>query len=670
VFQSMKGPAKWKFRDDLIGVNMNSLAATNTVPCAISTNRLPKQMPRALFYWQNSPSVVLASILTLAGVLPAHGATVLEKKVVYDLGPGGQIKEYRRLRVKLETPSDLDRWDSYSIYLDENRHLVNFEGWVTSPAGRRSKVGRKQQDKVEYTGGGTLYDSSHYHLVEFDGLEVGSTLEITFQVREDTYFPSEQVGLLGSDPITNLEVSVRGASAAWRWRLDGPATDLEVQATEGGVRVTGKNLAAFDPSALAAGGGASQPVLRFAWGGGDSWQDIGLWYRDLLAEVPRNDTEIQQLAARLTQGSETPRQRLEALLAYMRQKVRYVAIEVGIGGYRPSAPGDVLNRKWGDCKDKSILLVDLLRAVDITSHPALIRSDTGSRIDAEFPSPNQFNHVIVAVPGEQLELTEDDPTAGGFLFLDPTQTRGAAGWLHPAVQDQQALVVDAEGGRLTRLPVRPQYESRVLALDLEITPEGNAIGRAGLRLSGRSAARFLHQMENAPPERTAEDVRSIFSHLLPGSRLSEVGWSEEEGDVPQMRMAMAVEIDGLVEGLESARSPSFRMVGLSATPEPRDIADLETPAAISANIAKTIWRLRLPEGWCKPAEGEKVTETTIGDFRQTTTHDDSGHISIERTTEITQPWVGVEDLGELKKLALAEHRAAKRRIRLQCAEDG
>lgn len=628
------------------------------MPKASSWSRSSLRYAAVLFF---------ASAFALVTVAPA--ATVLEKKVSYEIGPADQMTENLRLRIALETPSDLDRWGTYAVYLDENRKLVNFEGWVTSPTGRRIKVGRKQQDKVEYATGGSLYDSAQYHLVEFEGLEVGSTLEIAYEVREDTYFPAHRIHLLEGDPIQNLDVSVRGAGSGWRWRLDGPATEFQVEGSEGGVRVRGANLSAFDPPPLAAGGGATVPVLRFAWGGGDSWQEIGLWYRDLLAEVPRDDGEIRKLAAELTRDAETPRQRLEALLTYMRQKVRYVAVQVGIGGFQPSAPGEVLDRKWGDCKDKSILLIDLLGAVGIAAQPALIRLDDTSRIDTEFPSPDQFNHLIVAVPADQVEVAQDDPVGDGFLFLDPTQTRGAAGWLHPGVQDQQALVVDSNGGRLARVPVRPQYESRVLVLDLEITPEGNAKGRAGLRLRGSPAAAFLDQMENAPPERTAEDVRGIFSSLLPGSRLSAVGWTEEEGDVPQMRMSMAVEIDALVVGLDSDRSPSFRMAGLRATPDPGEVADLETAAAVSARTSATVWRLQLPEDWCRPQAEEKVTETAVGSFRQRVVHADTGHLSFERVTEIDRPFVNQDELNELKNLALAEHRAAKRRVRLACPKE-
>lgn len=93
----------------------------------------------------------------------------------------------------------------------------------------------------------------------------------------------------------------------------------------------------------------------------------------------------------------------------------------------------VVSRAWGDCKDKSPLLVDLLREVDIEALPALILLADDRRIDPQFPSPNQFNHEIVAVPAGEVEVTEEDPMAGGYLFLDPTQTRGGARWLHPAV---------------------------------------------------------------------------------------------------------------------------------------------------------------------------------------------------------------------------------------------
>src|SRR6185436_505411 len=133
-----------------------------------------------------------------------------------------------------------------------------------------------------------------------------------------------------------------------------------------------------------------------------------------------------------------PREKAEALVAFARRQVRYVAVEVGIGGYRPGSPQEVLERRWGDCKDKAFLLVDLLREAGIEAWPALLRAGAGNRMDSEFPSPNQFNHAIVAVSPAGLGLGEEAPVAGGYLFLDATQTWGGLSWLQPTSQDQDA----------------------------------------------------------------------------------------------------------------------------------------------------------------------------------------------------------------------------------------
>jgi len=102
--------------------------------------------------------------------------------------------------------------------------------------------------------------------------------------------------------------------------------------------------------------------------------------------------------------------------------VRYVAVEVGIGGYRPAPPLDVMTRRWGDCKDKSVLLVDLLNAAGIEAYPVVHPSGPQGRVDPEFPAVDGFNHFIVAVSTAGLEVTPDDPVAGDFLFIDATET--------------------------------------------------------------------------------------------------------------------------------------------------------------------------------------------------------------------------------------------------------
>ncbi len=594
---------------------------------------------------------------------PAAGAaTVLEKAIAIDVTPGGKVRESVRLELRLETTGDLEDWAYFPVLLDDNRRLESFEAWVVDRDGKREKVGRKRQDRVEYSGDGAVESSHYFHVVEFPGLRQGMTLELAHVVLIDPYFSSAQIDLLEDDAITRLEVTVRGVS---RWRLDGPADGLEVTALEHGVVVRGRDLAAIDRPDLAAGGAASEPVLRYAWGHEQSWQDVGRWYRGLLAGLPRHGLPVRRLAAELTTGERAPRRRLEALLAYLRRKVRYVAVEVGIGGYRPSAPEEVLSRKWGDCKDKSLLLVDLLEEQGIAAHPALILLAGDRRIDPDFPSPAQFNHLIVAVPRDEVEISDGDPVAGGYLFLDPTQTHGGARWLHPGVQDQDALVITPEGGVLVRTPTLPRQERRVLGVDLEVSVTGDAHGRAGLRLEGSGAVGFIEQMASAPPERTEEDVLRIFEGLLPGARLSGASWQQLAGEIPAVQMSLAVEIEGLVAGRQR---PTFQLQSLRATPEPRQLDELDSALAYAAREVQTSWRLTLPEGWCPPRTETKKVENALGSFRQFVGLTPGGRVAVERGSSLRRRWIEPAELPALKELALAEYRASRRRIRLVCGE--
>ena len=101
------------------------------------------------------------------------------------------------------------------------------------------------------------------------------------------------------------------------------------------------------------------------------WKQVGDWYLGLEASRVQPTPAIRHLAAQLTAGKSTPREKVEALYTYVSEHVRYVALEFGFGGYQPHAADDVLSNGYGDCKDKAGLLQSLLTAAGIKSYPAL-----------------------------------------------------------------------------------------------------------------------------------------------------------------------------------------------------------------------------------------------------------------------------------------------------------
>ena len=96
----------------------------------------------------------------------------------------------------------------------------------------------------------------------------------------------------------------------------------------------------------------------------------------------------------LTKGADTSTEKARRLYDYVARNVRYVSISLGVGRYQPHSALDVLQYGYGDCKDKHTLFSALLRAEGIQSYPVLI--DSSRKLDADVPSPAQFDHVITA----------------------------------------------------------------------------------------------------------------------------------------------------------------------------------------------------------------------------------------------------------------------------------
>jgi tetratricopeptide (TPR) repeat protein len=128
------------------------------------------------------------------------------------------------------------------------------------------------------------------------------------------------------------------------------------------------------------------------------------------------------------------------LLRALHAEVRYTGLEFGEAAIVPRSPAEVVARKYGDCKDKSALLVSRLRAEGIPAHLALLSTGPGADVEAELPGLGDFDHVIVVLPGEPA------------LWIDPTDEFAPAGALPSGDQDRLALVAAAGTTALVRTP--------------------------------------------------------------------------------------------------------------------------------------------------------------------------------------------------------------------------
>src|ERR1700730_16762467 len=263
-----------------------------------------------------------------------------------------------------------------------------------------------------------------------------------------------------------------GGSNQWQWVVNdvkGIRKEDEMPPLKG---VAGQMIVSFFPP----GGVATN--------GFASWQQMGTWYRNLASGRLDASPEIKQRVASLTPLANSPLAKMMAIAQFVQHDIRYVAIELGIGGFQPHAATDVFLHRYGDCKDKATLMVSMLHEIGVESYFVVINSERGS-VTPDMPAHlGGFDHMILAVKlpdgltNPLLIATLQHPRLGKLLFFDPTNELTPFGQVGGYLQDNYGLLVTPDGGELVEVPSQPLAMNGIqrtakLALDATGTLRGD-----------------------------------------------------------------------------------------------------------------------------------------------------------------------------------------------------
>jgi hypothetical protein len=213
-----------------------------------------------------------------------------------------------------------------------------------------------------------------------------------------------------------------------------------------------------------------------------TWHDVGKWYAQLASGRRQTTPAIQQKVAELTAGKTSTLEKMQALAGFAQRDIRYVSIQIGIGGLQPHLASDVFTNRYGDCKDKATLLSTMLKEIGIDSYYVAIHTERGFTA-RDFPSVVNFNHVILAikvpesVPLVNLYPVYDHKQLGKLLFFDPTDRITPLGNLPSTLQASYGLLVTENGGELIELPLQAPSTNRLLRTGkLSLAPNGTLSG--------------------------------------------------------------------------------------------------------------------------------------------------------------------------------------------------
>jgi len=227
------------------------------------------------------------------------------------------------------------------------------------------------------------------------------------------------------------------------------------------------------------------PTLRISYGPDSekttkrdfsSWKSIAEWYANIVEKQTATDPSIAQEVARVIEGSSTQYEKIRRITEFT-QGVRYLNTAIGRSVAEPHLAAEILKNRYGDCEDKAVLTITMLREIGIEAYPVMALTKGGGSVKIDFPSLT-FNHAIVAIQAPEETNPPSTVTVdglGNLIFFDPTDDRVGLGDLPQRLQGTHALLAHPTAGELITIPLLPPEASRREAEILVSFAEGGKI---------------------------------------------------------------------------------------------------------------------------------------------------------------------------------------------------
>lgn len=453
-------------------------------------------------------------------------AVVLHEEQQVSLNNDGKLTTTENYAVRLLTREGRRFAVARAFYLVSAGKVKEIQAWVIRPGGSFKEYDKKtvldvisDQDDVYNEGRIKVIDASE----DVDtGFIFGYTIvteesalfyqdQWTFQSRLPTLMSRYALNLPNGWTATSISFNteeikpqVNGSSYSWEMRGLAPIKwePMSPSAANLAPRIAVNYMP--DPK--------SQSVGRvFA-----DWKDVSRWATAMHEPQVIIDDNIAGKARELTANAKTEFEMIRAIGAFV-QSLQYISIDIGVGygnGYKPRSSTMVLSRGYGDCKDKANLMRALLKSLKIDAYPIAIYSGDPSFVRAQWPSPRQFNHCIIAVrvsDATKASTVLDHPTLGRLLIFDATDPFTPVGDLPDYLQGSNALIIAGDNGGLAEMPLTPP-ESDLLERNIEasISADGEIKGTIRERAQGQTSTVFRRELR----ELSAGDYRKAIEGWL------------------------------------------------------------------------------------------------------------------------------------------------------------
>jgi hypothetical protein len=389
-----------------------------------------------------------------------------------------------------------------------------------------------------------------------------------------------------------------------------------------------------------------------------TWGEVSQWLALLHDPQAVADQTIIDKARELTSGSQTELEKITSIARFS-QSIRYVSIQMGLGrggGYRPHLSTDILKKSYGDCKDKVNLMRVLLQAVGITAFPTAVYSGDRYYVRKEWPSPQQFNHCILAIKINgpiDMPAVVQQKNFGHLLFFDPTDPYTKLGAIPLHEQGSYALVIAKEISELVHLPEARSDDNRVeRKLDIQLSPDGSIATQIHENMIGQAAATMRREISEITGNSYKKMIEEWISRTVTGATISTLETKSDTADGHTM-------LDVSFAASRYAKLMQQRLLIFNPVVVSRRDSVVLTESSRklpieleSESFIETV-KIKIPSGFSvDETPGNTILETPFGTYR-TETVSENNSIQFRRSLTLHNSVIPPEQYEKVKGFFLA-----------------
>jgi hypothetical protein len=558
-------------------------------------------------------------------------AVVLLDESFTTISPDGRINEVYNYAVRILRREGRDYATGHVGYIPDISKVKEFHAWLIRPGAEPKRYGKDETLDVA----GDLNDVYNEYRVKSisakDDADAGAVFAYSYTTEDRSVFSQADWAFQSSLPVIlsrynltlpegwradgvtfnypKIEPKISGPTYSWELSNLSPVPDEPLSPSLS--QLVPRLAVSYYPPATA----QSLSIKTFS-----KWGDVAAWMSELEDPQVMVDDALARKAYELTALAKTEYEKIRAIAHYV-QNIQYISIQTGLGrggGYRPHASTEVFAKSYGDCKDKANLMRAMLKVVGITAFPVSIYSGDPNYVQASWPSPQQFNHCIIAVKvGDQTQASTiiQHPALGRLLIFDPTDEQTPIGDLPFYLQGSLALIDSKTETDLVKMPTTPPEMNQLeRTATLELLADGAISGQIQEQANGQTAARFRTEFRRlSKPEYTG----MIERWLTTGATSARLSKMEPSDNTVEGRFTLNVEFSAQAYGqLMQNRLLVFkpavvsRREGLSLTASTR-----KYPVVLRANAYSETVRVQLPSGFAVDEVPDAVKiETPFGSY--------------------------------------------------------